>query len=248
MPVAPPAARTKSERVYESLRADIHTGRLPPGTRLRYAELCGRYEVSAGVLREALLRLREQGLVNGEPNFGFQVIELSVEDLKDLTASRVVLEALALRDAITEGGVDWESRILAAHHRLARTEQRDPEDPLRLSDDWVIEHAAFHRALIEGCRNRRLKELANSLRDAAEIYRRWSLPLGNIASERDVAAEHEALQAAVIGRDADLAVELLTVHISTTTNLLLRGFLEDASDDRTEFVTPSSSPCDVPAR
>jgi DNA-binding GntR family transcriptional regulator len=228
MPVGLPPARTKSERVYENLRADIYAGRLPPGSRLRYAELCERYEVSAGVLREALQRLREQGLVTGETNFGFQVIELSVQDLQDLTASRLVLEALALRSALAEGGVDWESGVVAAHHRLVRTDPQDPVDPLRLSDDWVVEHAAFHQALIDGCANRRLKELASSLRGAAELYRRWSLPLGNLAMPRDVAAEHAALAAAAVARDAELAVELLMTHISRTTDLLLRGFLEDA--------------------
>jgi DNA-binding GntR family transcriptional regulator len=227
MRVGLPPARTKSERVFDQLRADIHAGRLPPASRLRYAELCERYGASTGVLREALQRLREQGLVTAESNFGFQVIDLSVKDLQDLTASRLVLEPLALRSAIGHGGVEWESSVLAAHHRLARTETRDLEDPLRLSDLWVVEHAAFHEALIAGCTNRRLRELASSLRGAAELYRRWSLPLGDQSGERDVAAEHAALADAVVARDAELAVALLTAHISRTTNRLLQGFLED---------------------
>lgn len=239
----PPA--TKSERVVDQLRADIHAGRLPPGSRLRYAELCERHQVSSGVLREALQRLREQGLVTSESNVGFQVVELSVEDLRDLTASRLILEPLALRSAIADGDVDWESSVLAAHHRLSRTEVRDPDDPLRLSDAWVVEHASFHQALTDGCTNRRLRELASSLRGAAELYRRWSLPLGNLAEERDVAAEHDALVAAVIARDVELAVELLTAHISKTTNLLLKGFLEDAGTGLAALDDVGSAPTGV---
>ena len=75
------STRTKAERVYELMRADILAGRLRPGSRLRYAELCEHYETSTGVLREAMLRLSEQGLVKGEPQQGFQVVDLSVEDL-----------------------------------------------------------------------------------------------------------------------------------------------------------------------
>ena len=223
MPVAAPTTRTTSERVYELLRADIHAGRLAPGSRLRYVELRERYGASAGVMRGVMLRLREQGLLDGELNHGFRVIELSIEDLQDLTASRLVLESLALRHAIAEGDVDWESRLLAAHHRLSRCPMREEDDPDVLGDRWVAEHAEFHRALLDGGRNRRLKEVASSLREAAELYRRWSLPLGGDAVGRDVPGEHEALLDAVLARDAERAVELLTAHLTTTTRHLLDG-------------------------
>jgi DNA-binding GntR family transcriptional regulator len=220
---------TKAERVFERMRADILAGRLRPGSRLRYAELCGHYETSTGVLREAMLRLSEQGLVKGEPQQGFQVVDLSVEDLRDLTEARVVLETLVFRSAVAEGDLDWETRILASHHRLSRTSQFDVADPDRLSDEWVAEHAEFHRALLDGCTNRRLKEIASSLRDTAELYRRWSLPLGS-GIERDVAAEHEALLSAVLARDADRAVDALTNHISLTSRILLDTFAAESAN------------------
>ena len=217
--------RTKAERVYEVLRADILAGRLQPGSRLRYAELCDRYETSTGVLREAMLRLSEQGLVKGEPQQGFQVVDLSIEDLRDLTGARVVLESLALRSALADGDIEWESRILASHHRLSRTAQYNADDPDRLSDEWVAEHAEFHRALLDGCTNRRIKEIASSLRDSAELYRRWSLPLGK-GADRDVAAEHDELLQAVLDRDTDRAVQSLTNHITATSNILLDSYAD----------------------
>jgi len=217
--------RTKAERVYELLRADILAGRLQPGSRLRYAELCDRYETSTGVLREAMLRLSEQGLVKGEPQQGFQVVDLSIEDLRDLTDARVLLESLALRSALADGDVEWESRILASHHRLSRTAQYNADDPDRLSDEWVAEHAEFHRALLDGCTNRRIKEVASSLRDSAELYRRWSLPLGK-GADRDVAAEHDELLQAVLDRDTDRAVQSLTNHITATSNILLDSYAD----------------------
>ena len=220
---------TKAERVFEQMRADILAGRLRPGSRLRYAELCSHYETSTGVLRESMLRLSEQGLVRGEPQQGFQVVDLSVEDLRDLTDARVVLETLVFRSAVAEGDLEWETRILASHHRLSRTPQFDVDDPVRLSDEWVAEHAEFHRALLDGCTNRRLKEIASSLRDTAELYRRWSLPLGS-GIARDVAAEHEALLLAVLARDADKAVKALTDHISLTSNILLDTFAAESAN------------------
>jgi DNA-binding GntR family transcriptional regulator len=219
---------TKAERVYGQLRADILAGRHVPGQRLRYNELCDRYGTSMGVLREGMLRLAEQGLVRGEPQQGFQVVELSFGDLQDLTDARAELETLALRRALADGDLEWESRLIAAHHRLTRTPQLDLEDPERLSDRWVAAHAEFHRALLDGCANYRLKEIAGSLRDAAELYRRWSVPLGH-ARDRDVAAEHETMLGAVLDRDAELAVQLLRSHIERTTEVLLTSLTGDAA-------------------
>jgi len=222
------AARSKAERVFGALRADILAGRLPPGRRLRYTELCEQYETSMGVLREGMLRLAEQGLVRGEPQQGFQVVDLSVEDLRDLTDARLELESLTLRYALTNGDVEWESRLIATHHRLSRTPQLDVEDSERLSDHWVAAHAEFHHSLLDGCANQRLKDIAGSLRDAAELYRRWSVPLGD-DTERNVASEHAAILKAALARDSDQAILLLRSHIQHTTNVLLDAFATELS-------------------
>jgi DNA-binding GntR family transcriptional regulator len=210
--------QTKAERVYGQLRADILAGRHQPGRKLRYTELCEQYQTSMGVLREGMLRLSEQGLVKGEPQQGFQIVSLSVEDLIELTDARRELESLTLRYALNDGDIEWESRLIAANHRLSRTPQLD--DDGRLSDQWVAAHAEFHHTLLDGCSNQRLKDIAGSLRDAAELYRRWSVPLGQ-SSNRDIAAEHAAILAAVLARDSDQAIVHLCRHIEHTTEVLL---------------------------
>jgi DNA-binding GntR family transcriptional regulator len=217
---------SKAERVFTQLRADILSGRLQPGERLRYTELCERYGTSMGVLREGLLRLAEQGLARGELQQGFQVTPLSTEDLLELTEARRELESLTLRRAIADGDVEWEARLLAAHHRLSRAPIVDPQDPERLSDTWVAAHADFHEALLNGCANQRLKNMATALRDSAELYRSWSLPLGRGSSARDVATEHSDILEAAVARDSERAVDLLLGHIDRTTSSLLALPLE----------------------
>jgi DNA-binding GntR family transcriptional regulator len=217
---------SKAERVFTQLRADILSGRLQPGERLRYTELCERYGTSMGVLREGLLRLAEQGLARGELQQGFQVTPLSTEDLLELTEARRELESLTLRRAIADGDVEWEARLLAAHHRLSRAPIVDPQDPERLSDTWVAAHADFHEALLNGCANQRLKNMATALRDSAELYRSWSLPLGRGSSARDVATEHSDILEAAVARHSERAVDLLLGHIDRTTSSLLALPLE----------------------
>jgi DNA-binding GntR family transcriptional regulator len=221
------ASPSKAERVYTELRGDILAGRLQPGERLPYAELCERYGTSMGVLRETLLRLAEQGLARGEFQQGFQVTPLSTTDLLELTEARLVLEPLTLRQAIANGDVEWEVRIIASHHRLSRASPYDAADPDQLSDLWVAVHADFHEALLSGCTNKRLKSMTTALRDSAELYRRWSLPFGHESSSREVEVEHSDIIDAVVSRNADRAVGLLISHIERTTSMLLASSDED---------------------
>lgn len=218
--VPPVSARTRNEEVYFRLRADILAGRFRPSQKLAFAELCERYGVSVGVIREALTRVAEQELVHNAPQQGFYVSTISPSDLQELSQARCDIESLTLRYAIREGDVAWESEVLAAHHRLANTPLVTVEDPERLSEEWAKNHSIFHETLLRGCSNARLRGIATQLRASAELYRRWSVPLGH-ERNRDIAGEHKAIADAVLRRDADLAVKLLVDHISTTTNLLL---------------------------
>lgn len=230
-------APTRAERVYAQLRADILAGRRRPGARLPFAELTTSHGASMGVVREALTRLTAEGLVDSEPQYGFRVVPLSVADLEHLTEARAAVETLVLGLAVAHGGVSWESEVLAAHHRLERTPQMAADDPGRLSDDWTAVHAGYHHALLAGCPNPRLLAIAESLRDAAELYRRWSVPLAH--GRRDIAGEHRAILDAVLAHDADAARLALGAHIRATANLLL---------DQADVALGSAATADEPAR
>jgi len=210
---------TRAEQVYAQLRADILSGRVLPGTKLRFAELMVRYDCSTSVVREGLTRLAEQGLVQSEPQHGFHVTPVSQDDLEDLTTARCELEGLVLRMSIEHGDIAWESEVVAAHHALDRTPMESEGDPAVMSEDWTLAHARFHQALLSACPNQRLRNMAVSLRDAAELYRRWSRPLGH-DEDRDVQGEHRALVGAALRGDATEAVRLLDEHLRRTRRAL----------------------------
>ena len=221
-------AKTLNGQMFVRVRSDILAGHLRPGQRLRPAELAKQHSVSMSVMREALTRLAEQELVDWVPQTGFRVAPLSVEELSDLTAVRLDIESLGMRYAVQRGDVAWEGRVLAAHHTLERTQQFDPGDPNRFTEEWAQAHAAFHNTLMEGCNSRRLISIAAQLRDGAEHYRRWSHALAH-DSGRDIPREHRALLRATLARDEAAAVTQLQKHIKHTTDVLLEHTLHDVS-------------------
>lgn len=205
--------KTRAAAVHAQIREEIFQGALSPGQRLRLIELAQRFEVSQSVIREALTRLSEQGLVTAAPQQGFSVIALSLQHLDELTEARTEIESMVLRLSIDRGDIKWEAAAVAAHHHLVNTPAALPDGTL--SAEWFAVHEQFHQALLEGCGNDRLLAVAMTLRDAATIYRRWSVPVGHDHA-RDVAREHRQLLDAALARDARAAAELLVQHIDRT--------------------------------
>ena len=218
-PISPnPASRDTNltEAAYVALRSDLLACRLPPGAKLNIAELSAQLSVSLGAVREALSRLTAEGLVVAELNRGFRAAPVSETELLDLTSTRVEIEAGCLRRAIGVGGVEWESRIVAAHHRLTRTPERVADDEQRISDEWAAAHKEFHEALVSACDSPWRLRLRNLLYDQTERYRRLSAPASS--QERNLAVEHRALMEAVLARDEPVAVALMTSHLKITTS------------------------------
>ncbi|MGB7866808.1 MAG: GntR family transcriptional regulator [Mycobacterium sp.] len=208
---------TRTGEVYEALRADILNTRIEPGSKLKIAQLSNRFGVSLSVVREALTRLGEQRLVVANPQRGFSVVGLSVSDLDDLTNVRTQIESMALRDSIAHGGVAWEAEVVAALHRLERTEIY--ADPAHVNPDWLDLHRAYHHSLVAGGASMRLREMANTLRDNAELYRMWSRTWAHDV-DRDLQAEHRAIMTAALSGNEEAAVAALSQHIARTTAAL----------------------------
>ncbi|MCF7547921.1 GntR family transcriptional regulator [Pseudonocardia sp. WMMC193] len=216
-------AETLGLDVYQRLRRAVLDGKLPPGHRLKPAELGREFDVSVGVMREALTRLAEQRLVTSSHNQGFRVTSLSRRELADLTELRVVNEGLALRLAIERGDLAWESDVLAALHRLTRTPRRAPDNPDLMTDDWSTAHRAFHRTLLAGGGFPLLTDFCEQLSDTMELYRRWSAPASG--GKRNVDEEHRRIADAALARNVPEALEALRTHYETTTAIVLASGL-----------------------
>jgi DNA-binding GntR family transcriptional regulator len=216
MPATP--ASSRADLVYRRLRADILNGRLKPGSPLRMGALCEAYQVSSGVLREALPRLVGQGLAVSVPQQGYRVVSVSAGDLVHLTEARSAIETQVLRQSMQSGGIEWESDVLAVGHLLDNTPYLTADGDI--NEEWQEVHGRFHSTLLSGCPNPHLRAIAASLRDFAEVYLSWSRRPGE-AQSRDIDAEHRAIGEGVLAHDVDGAVAALKRHIELTTQLLI---------------------------
>jgi GntR family transcriptional regulator, carbon starvation induced regulator len=223
-----PGAKSLTTQAFERLRADILGGQLRPAERLRIQALTGRYGIGATAIREALSRLVTDGFVESEDQRGFCVAPVSREELLDLTRTRIEVECLALRSAIAEGGIDWESGLLSTFHRLSKT--APPSTP-ELHAPWAAAHQHFHEALVAGCTSPWTIRLCRLLYDQSERYRNLAERYTS-NQNRDPVVEHRDLMDAAMARDADRAARLLGEHFWETTRIVLRAvFGDDGASD-----------------
>lgn len=215
------AGKSRTLCLFEDLRAEILGGRLQPGTRLHLADLSRRFAVSLGAVREALSRLVADGLVQAHDRRGFRVSPASVEDMRDVTATRIDIEGLALRRSIERGDAAWEAEIVASLHVLVRATPAMLTDPELAQPAWVALHDRFHRALISACGSPWLLRFRQALFEQSERYR--ALLVANAVGQRRISEEHQEIAAATLDRDADRAVALLASHFGTTSEMLLQA-------------------------
>jgi GntR family carbon starvation induced transcriptional regulator len=208
------ATPTLNSSALRRLRADIIACRLMPNERLRVEALRERYGMSISPLREALMRLEAEGLVELEQNKGFRVSEVSQENLRDLMRTRIEIEAIALRWSLEKGGVEWEANLLGSFHRLSRQAKIDPDNPEAINEAWSREHAEFHAALVSACGSQAMMSIRSRLFEQAERY--VSLSIMSNAPLRDDVTEHKQLMRAALNRETDKTIELNRLHISRT--------------------------------
>ncbi|HEY5757343.1 MAG TPA: FCD domain-containing protein [Steroidobacter sp.] len=209
---------TISGETYQSLRAGILGGEIPPGDKVRTQALCERFGVSLGAVREALSQLMAEGLVLSEAHRGFTVAPISIEDLKDLTRVRTEIEVMCLTWSMQAGGLEWESEVIAASHRLSKTHRLDEQSAA--SPQFMTAHDAYHSALVSACGSPRLLQIRKQLYDQSERYRKMESALPR---DRNPDEEHKKLADAVIARNIPLATKLLKAHIALTTDNIIKA-------------------------
>ncbi|MFJ9124078.1 GntR family transcriptional regulator [Streptomyces sp. NPDC102340] len=203
------------ERTEELIRAGIHSGAYPPDSRLRERELAEALGVSRVPVREALMRLAAEGLVELEPRRGARVRRLTVRDVKELFDLRLSLEVFAARRAaeiVANGG----------GHQGLRAVMDEADAATRSEDQAGIAAAntAFHAELITMTGNRLLQSsFQRSLGLMHWLFRLTATEHG-AAQHR---TEHDQICRAIGDGRPRLAEALTYAHIDIRREPVLRA-------------------------
>jgi DNA-binding GntR family transcriptional regulator len=211
------AAPTSTIRVHDVLRTAILDGELAPGERLRAEALAGRFGTSRTPVREALLMLEREGLVEVHPNRGAIVRSFDADDLLDLYEVRALIEPHAAARAATRIG----DAPLARLDELCEA----AESAKATVADQIVFNEEFHRVIVEAAESPRL---AAAMRAVAGIPREFRTLFW--ASDQQRAQSlfcHRELVSAFAARQDGLAEAVMRMHI-----LGARDFLWQAVRDR----------------
>ena len=205
------------EVAFRRIRDDIVAGALPPGKKLKLDSLKARYGASVSTLREILNRLASEQLVVAEGQRGFEVAPATEENLREVADLRLLLESHAIRLSLQTGDLEWEGRVVAAHHKLSVVEGQLLAGEIDRTAQWVRYDFAFHNALISACGSRTLLDLHASVFDRFIRYHMLAASFRGAA----VMDDHRALFDLAMRRDAEGIVAKLTGHIRSGVDYVL---------------------------
>src|ERR1700741_451506 len=195
----------RSEQLREAIEEEIVMGRLPPGSRIDDAALAARFAVSRTPVREALIQLESSGLVEIRRRRGAQVSVIEPKRLYEMFELMAELEAMCARRAARRCGEAQQRTLLDALELTRKAgETRD-------IDIYFYENERFHQAIYAASQNTFLTEQTVALQRRLRPYRRLELLVRDrMASSQ---AEHEAITAAIVAGDADLAADSIRGHV-----------------------------------
>ncbi|WP_445504567.1 GntR family transcriptional regulator [Microvirga sp. G4-2] len=191
--------------IHAQIRDDIVTLRLKPGVRLSENELSLRFGTSRAPVREALIRLVEEGLIEVLPQRGSFVSRISLASMQRARFVREALEIAIVRRA-AERGLSTQAR----EHALASLgEQEEAQgDPERftLADD------AFHRALADDIGIAQIWSVLEREKSQFDRIRFLSLPARTPVTT--LIAQHKDILNAITQRDPEAAEAAMRIHLS----------------------------------
>ena len=211
--------RNASVAATELIREAIIDGRLEPGQRLKEEELARELGISRTPIREALLMLQAEGLVDAIPNRGALVRVHSAEDLEDLYQLRALLEGYAARRA---GVRVTDEQLEALRASCDRFDALDSEHELR---ELVRENMVFHSTILDIAGSTRLAGMVRRVIELPLVYRSyiWYSP----EQKRISGHYHRQIVNALSVRDPERAELIMKEHVFEARDLLVARLRAD---------------------
>lgn len=225
-----------TDQNYGRLRDAIVRGELAPNARLVEAEVSEAFGMSRGTVRNALIRLEQEGLVVREPHRGARVRHVDDAEAVEILQARAVLEGLAVR--LTAERIDGEGRARVQAALDRQRELLELGDLLGASDA----NADLHAVLLELSGHGTAKRLIRALNAQTVRYQYHTILIpGRPAASH---AEHAEIVDAVTAGDPDRAEQAMRTHLFNVAEAVQRRRL--AGGERVAR-TPAAGADRVPA-
>ena len=208
-----------TDRAYLGLRKEIITCKLRPGTEVDEQELASRLSMSKTPVRESLVRLTLEGLVEAFPRRGYRITPVTIKDINDIFTVRKALESVAAELA----AVRMSKEELDALKVLAdQTYIRKSSLPVQ---EFVSANNIFHATIAEGARLPRLHALITGYLEQCTRLFHMGATIRDVTSETQV--DHTRIIDALCSRDPAAAREAIALHIENTRRGLLSALISN---------------------
>lgn len=191
--------------VYSLLRRAIVSLEFPPGQPLSENDLAARHDVSRTPVREALIRLADESLVEVVPQLGTFVSRISVRDVVEVQFIRETLERASLPHAVERITKQDERKL-----RLLLLEQEEAEEDGDLQH-WFDTDEAIHRTLVEIGGHQKIWPIVSSTKAHLDRVRMLTLPDPGLLQELHM--QHGSIIEHVIAKDLAAADDVLRHHL-----------------------------------
>jgi DNA-binding GntR family transcriptional regulator len=224
---------SRSDATYLCLRQEILTCTIAPGVALTESALMERYRAGKSTCRIALARLTQDGLVRSVPRHGYVVSQITLRDVEELFALRLMLEPAAARGAAGKVNAGTLSDIETA----ARNNTASRNKGNRI-DFFLDANREFHLAIAMASGNSRLAKNIAKLLD--EMKRLVALGFAHQDESPEIANDHVELIEALARGDAKGAQRIAERHIITFRDMTLEKVLQSvrASSELLPLVNP----------
>ncbi len=216
--LAPVDKSSLSVEVANNIRLGILSGRIQPGQKLLEQELSEQLNTSRGPIRDAFIRLEQEGLVLREPNRSVKVVIMTEEDIEEIHSLRLSMEQLALRYICSGRSKPDVSRLRTIVDKLRTS----------ITEGAVLEQAVemdleFHEEIVRASGHRRLHKLWLSLKPQIGflIYTKNIHNVYNFAGGSD---QHEELIEAIEKMEIAKCEKIIREHLNSVLNTLLESY------------------------
>ena len=225
------AARSSlGQQVVEHLREMIYNVEIAPGTHLNAVDISNELGVSRSPVRDALLILAAEGLVEQATSSGYRVIDFNDVLIAEVFTVRLALEPVALREGIRR----FDAAFLDSQVAFWSTLDVSQSDSQEWMKTYLYTDHQLHETIIGTSENKLLREVLEKVIRLGMAIRHWQHKQILVTEEITVTIqEHMAIFEAIKARATDTAVEALTVHIENSQQRALSRFesMETGIDD-----------------